>query len=455
MTHSFEYCHNGNKYYFVFHPLSSSLFEVDYAAFLVIKSKYEALSAQEEKDYALLQDAKICEIREEIAAMEKEGVLGIDSALDYKKSDIVKALCLHICHDCNLACVYCFAKEGTYNTERDYMSLEVGKRAVDFLLKNSAGRNSLEIDFFGGEPLLNMPVVKAVVEYAKTEGAKQGKQFSFTTTTNGLLLNDANIEYLNREMNNVVISIDGRRNIHNAVRRARNGKDCYDLILDNAKRFRAIRGDKSYYIRGTFTSANLDFATDVLELNDQGFDQISIEPVVLDHNDPLAIKPEHTERILEEYEKLSHEYIERRKTDKWFNFFHYMIDLESAPCIKKRLTGCGAGCEYLAVSPTGDIYPCHQFVGREEYKMGSVLTCEFNRAVQNTFADITVNRKEDCAACFAKYHCSGGCIVASLNYEKDLLTPYKPACALMKKRLEMSLAVYALEKAAKDSLLSR
>lgn len=450
MTHSFAYCHNGNKYYFAFHPLSSSLHQVDYAAFLVIKHRYESLTEAEKIDFSILSEKDLKEIEDELFAMEDAGMLGEGKLSDYKKSDIVKALCLHVCHDCNLACSYCFAKEGTYNTERDYMSTEVGKRAVDFLIQKSGGRSSLEIDFFGGEPLLNMPVIKAVVEYARAEGAKHNKQFSFTTTTNGLLLNDDNIAYLNREMSNVVISIDGRREVHNAVRCARNGKDCYDLILGNAKRFRAVRGDKSYYIRGTFSSANLDFASDVLELNNQGFDQISIEPAVLATDSYLALKIEHTERILAEYERLSHEYIERRKTSKYFNFFHFMIDLESAPCIKKRLTGCGAGCEYLAISPVGDIYPCHQFVGREEYRMGNVLSGEFDRALQSDFAEITVERKKDCADCFAKYHCSGGCIAASLNYEKDLLTPYKGACAMMKKRLEMSLAIYAIEKAAKE-----
>lgn len=423
---------------------------MDYAAFLVIKNRYELLTEQEKMDFDSISESEKKEIGEEILAMEEAGVLGVDDRLDYKKSDIVKALCLHICHDCNLACVYCFAKEGTYNTERDYMSFEVGKNAVDFLIEKSGTRNSLEIDFFGGEPLLNMPVIKAIVEYAKTEGAKRGKEFSFTTTTNGLLLNDANIEYLNREMNNVVISIDGRREIHNAVRRTRNGTECYDVILGNAKRFRAVRGDKSYFIRGTFTSANLDFASDVFALADEGFDQISVEPVVLQVNDTLAIKPEHVERVLCEYEKLSHEYIERRKTDKKFDFYHFVIDLESAPCIRKRLTGCGAGCEYLAVSPVGEIFPCHQFVGRDEYRMGNVMTKEFDRAKQSCFAEITVNRKTECANCFAKYHCSGGCIAASMNYEKDLLTPYKPACELMKKRLEMSLAIYAIEKACNE-----
>ncbi|NCA67969.1 MAG: thioether cross-link-forming SCIFF peptide maturase, partial [Clostridia bacterium] len=438
--------YSGNNYYFVFHPLSSSLHSVDYAAFLVIKNKYEQLTDQERIDYLNLDRNIVAEIEGEISLMEEGGSLAADETMDYKKSNIVKALCLHICHDCNLACVYCFAKEGTYNTERDYMSLEVGKKAVDFLIKMSGTRHNLEIDFFGGEPLLNMDVVKAIVDYAKQQAAIFNKEFSFTTTTNGVLLNDDNIAYLNREMDNVVISIDGRREVHNAVRKTRNGRDCYELILDNAKKFRAVRGDKKYYIRGTFTANNLDFAKDALSLNDCGFDQISIEPVVLDIEDKLAIKAEHIEQILEEYAILATEYIERRKSGKWFNFFHFMIDLETSPCIKKRLSGCGAGSEYLAVSPIGEIFPCHQFVGREEYRMGSVLNGEFNKEIQNTFADITVYKKKDCAECFAKYYCSGGCIAASMNYQKDLLTPYKPACDMMRKRLELSLAIYAIEK---------
>ncbi len=446
MTHCFSYCHEGNNRYFVFHPLSSSLHEVDYAAFLVVKARYESLEQAERQAFESLSRDTVNEIRAEIEEMERLGNIGGDSLMGYKKSDIVKALCLHICHDCNLACVYCFAKEGTYNTEKDYMSAEVGKKAVDFLISNSGKRHTLEIDFFGGEPLLNMPVVKEVVSYARGEAKKSGKEFSFTMTTNGLLLNDENIDYLNREMQNVVISIDGRREVHNAVRKTKNGRECYDTVLNNAKKFRDLRGDRSYYIRSTFTADNLDFAKDATALSDSGFDQISIEPVVLDNDSPLAIKSEHIPQILKEYEHLAEEYILRRKSGKWFNFFHFMIDLESSPCIKKRLSGCGAGCEYLAVSPTGEIYPCHQFVGHEQYCMGSVVTGDFDRAAQERFSDITVYKKDNCADCFAKYYCSGGCIAASMKYEKDLLTPYKAACEMMKKRLEVSLAVYAIEK---------
>lgn len=446
MIHTFSYYYNGNNYYFVFHPFSSSLHVVDYAAFLVIKNKYETLKNEEQQDYELLDYSIIKEIEGEIKAMEDEGTLYCDCTLEYQKSNIVKALCLHICHDCNLRCAYCFADDGTYNTQRDYMSADVGKAAVDFLIKNSGNRKNLELDFFGGEPLLNMGVVKEIVTYAKQKAKENNKKFSFTMTTNGLLLNEDNIRYLNEEMYNVVISIDGRKEVHNAVRKTANGKDCYQIILDNAKKFRKIRGDKQYFVRGTFTAKNLDFAKDAITLNDEGFDKISLEPVVLDLNDSLAIKPEHTQTILKEYETLASEYIKRRKEGKEFEFFHFMIDLEQSPCIKKRLTGCGAGCEYLAVSPKGKIYPCHQFVGKEEFLMGDVLSGELNKVLQNKFADITVYKKKDCADCFAKYYCSGGCIAASNNYEKDMLTPYKPACDMMRKRLELSLAIYAVER---------
>ncbi len=446
ITHSFEYRHNGKSHYFVFHPFSSSLHEVDYAAFLVIKHKYEALNECEKKDYDRLEKSLIEQIEGEVIEAEKRGVLGVDHTLKYNKSDIVKALCLHICHDCNLCCTYCFAGDGTYNTEKDYMSFEVGKAAVDFLIKNSGTRRNLEIDFFGGEPLMNVLVVKQIVEYAKSEGEKHGKTFSFTLTTNGVLLNEQNREFLNKEMYNVVISIDGRKEVHNLVRKTVNGKDCYDLILSNAQKFRKIRGDKQYFVRGTFTHNNLDFAKDVLALHDAGFDKVSLEPVVLDMDDPLAIKRSDTDRILEEYEVLAREYIKIRKADKDFEFFHFMIDLESSPCIRKRLTGCGAGCEYLAVSPVGDIYPCHQFVGKDEFLMGNVLSERLDKSIQQRFSDITVYKKKDCENCFAKYYCSGGCIAASNNYEKDLYTPYKPACDMMRKRLELSLAIWAIER---------
>ena len=326
------------------------------------------------------------------------------------------------------------------------MSFEVGKAAIDFLISHSGNRHNLEADFFGGEPLMNLDVVKQIVEYAKAECKKAGKVINFTMTTNCVLLDKDIIDWLNKEMFNIVLSIDGRPEVHNRMRRTHNDKDTQALVLKNAKAMRAVRGDKSYYARGTFTAHNLDFAEDVLYLNDQGFDQISMEPVVADESCDYAIREEHLPKILAEYDKLAEAYLDRRANGKWFNFFHFMIDLKNGPCVTKRLTGCGAGREYVAVSPVGDIYPCHQFVGgSEEYYMGNVLTGEFNRDIQSKFADIVVYDKEGCKDCFAKYYCSGGCCANSLNYAGSLLKPYKISCEMMRKRYELSLAIYAIE----------
>ncbi|MDE6188819.1 MAG: thioether cross-link-forming SCIFF peptide maturase, partial [Clostridia bacterium] len=351
MVHSFNFRYHSRTYCFIWDVESGSLHNVDYVAFLYAKKRYgQALSEKENLDYAAIDEVALKELDEEFSQLEKEGVLNTKSLPYAKRKRIgeIKALCLHICNDCNLRCKYCFADEGTYHTsERAYMSKEVGKKAIDFLIANSGKRKNLEVDFFGGEPLMNLSVVKAIVAYAREREKESGKSFNFTMTSNCVLLNDDTIDWLNKEMHNVVLSIDGRECVHNAVRKAVNGKDCYSLIAKNALKFAKVRGDKSYYVRGTFTAKNLDFASDVLALNDMGFDQISIEPVVTDIED-LKITKEHLPVILAEYERLAENYIDRRKTDKWFNFFHFMIDLESGPCIVKRLTGCGSGCEYLA-----------------------------------------------------------------------------------------------------------
>jgi uncharacterized protein len=448
MVYAFKYSLRGKPFYFLWDIESGSLHMADYPAYLVCGNKNNKLNEEERRDYNSLDGAQISEISEELISLEQSGLINMP-APDYhgimKRSEI-KALCLHICHDCNLRCSYCFGNEGTYNTERDYMSAEVGKKAIDFLIERSGNRRSLEVDFFGGEPLMNMDAVREILHYAEKRGAEEGKEFSFTITTNALLLNDENIDFINRKMYNVVISIDGRKDIHNCVRKTRNGNDAYDVILSNALKFRKIRGDKQYYIRGTFTGLNPDFYKDVLYLNDLGFDQLSIEPVVLPENHPLAIKKEQIPEVLESYVKLADEYIERRKSpEKWFNFFHFMLDLENGPCVTKRLTGCGAGAEYLAISPIGDIYPCHQFVGKDGFKMGSVNDGSFDGSIQSRFRAISVQNKERCHDCVAKYFCSGGCIANSFNYEHDLTKPYEAGCEMMRKRFELSLAIYAIE----------
>ena len=419
MVHAFNFCYHGRTYYFIWDVESGSLHNVDYVAFLYAKKKYAKLTDSKEiADFSVIPSDELIDLEDEFSYLEQQGALNTPCDVYAKRKRIgeIKALCLHICNDCNLRCKYCFADEGTYHTsERAYMSEEVGKKAIDFLIANSGKRNNLEVDFFGGEPLMNLSVVKSIVAYAREREKESGKTFYFTMTTNCVLLNDETIKWLNEEMHNVVLSIDGRECVHNAVRKAVNGKDCYSLIANNAIKFAKVRGNKSYYVRGTFTARNLDFSDDVLALNDMGFDQISMEPVVTDIDD-LKITKEHLPAILAEYEKLAEKYIDRRKTDKWFNFFHFMIDLEGGPCLVKRLTGCGSGCEYLAVTPTGGIYPCHQFAENKDYYMGNVFDGKLDLSVAEKFAENIVTNKPDCKDCIAKYYCSGGCVGNNLYF---------------------------------------
>lgn len=448
MVYCFTSDVSGNTEYFLYDVESGSLHNVDKSAYLVAKQKYSSLTDEEFLSYGLLTKAETEEIDSELSELERQGVLNSPATVyNLNCTGEIKALCLHICHDCNLRCPYCFAKDGTYNTPKDYMTFEVGAAAIDFLIEKSKNRQNLEVDFFGGEPLMNMGVVKRIVEYANEKVKEAGKSIHFTMTTNGVLLGEENRRWLNDNMFNVVISIDGRPEVHDKLRVTPNHKGCQALVLENAKEFRKIRGDKSYYIRGTFTANNLDFSKDVLYLNDEGFDQISVEPVVLPQSDPLAIKEEDIDKVLAEYDVLAKEYIKRRKTDKWFNFFHFMIDLKQGPCVYKRLRGCGAGNEYVAVTPTGDIYPCHQFAGQTEYKMGSVLDRTFDTNAQKRFAECTVYTKKGCSDCVAKYYCSGGCNANAVHFSGDINTPYKEACAMMRKRFLTSLAIYAAENA--------
>lgn len=448
MVHLFRYVRKGKEYFLMWDVESASLSVIDYAAFLYAKKRYATLSEEEEKAFFNVPEEEKNELAEEFDELEKEGALNSEPILtDFSKSaNEVKALCLHICHDCNLSCEYCFAGGGTYHTARDYMSAEVGKKAILFLIEHSGKRKNLEVDFFGGEPLMNMGPVKEIVSYARSIEQKFGKKFAFTMTTNCLLLNDENVEYLNKEMENVVLSVDGRKEIHNAVRHTRNGVDAYDVILKNALKMRKARGVKKYYVRGTFTAKNLDFCQDILALNDAGFDQISVEPVVLPEDHPLALKKEHLEIILAEYEKFTEEYITRRSDGRWFNFFHFMLDLDHGPCPNKRLTGCGAGTEYLAVTPTGDIYPCHQFAGLPDFLIGNVYRGIERQDIRDRFAKNCVLNKEHCNKCFAKYYCGGGCAANAYHFTGAIDGQYEMGCELTKKRLELSLAVAAIEK---------
>lgn len=362
-----------------------------------------------------------------------------------KKDSVVKAMCLHVAHDCNLSCEYCFANKGDYSGPKGVMSAEVGKKAIDFIIKSSGKRKNIEIDFFGGEPLMNMDAVREIVEYAEQEAEKHNKNFRFTITTNGILLDEKNKEYINSKMSNIVLSIDGRKQVNDRVRTCINGKGSYDIILPKFIDMAESRGQDNYYVRGTFTKYNKDFAEDVLHLADLGFKQISVEPVVTEAERPYALSEEDLPELFAEYEKLAKAIIKRKEEGKWFNFFHFMIDLEGGPCALKRVSGCGAGHEYVAVTPEGDIYPCHQFVGQEEYKMGSVLDGSFDKEQSKVFEECNLYTKPDCKNCWARFYCSGGCMATSVKYGGGMDKTYKIACELEKKRVECAIALKVLE----------
>ena len=363
----------------------------------------------------------------------------------WTKQTVVKALCLHIAHDCNLRCSYCFAGTGEYMGHRSLMSLEVGKKAVDFLIENSGNRRNLEVDFFGGEPLMNFDVVKGIVEYAREKEKESNKNFRFTITTNGILLDEEKRAYINENMHNVVLSLDGRKEINDEVRKRIDGKGSYDRILPLIKKMVDERGEKDYYVRGTFTRKNLDFGADVLHLADLGFDQISVEPVVAAKDSGLDIRNEDLKAVCDEYERLAKEYVDRRKNGQWFNFFHFMIDLEGGPCIAKRLRGCGSGTEYLAVTPEGELYPCHQFVGHKEFNLGNVYDGLNGNPIREIFSDTNVYTKPQCDSCWAKFYCSGGCAANAWQFNKDIKIPYEIGCELEKKRVECALWIKAQE----------
>ena len=392
----------------------------------------------------------IREALEEIEELKQDGVLFTEDVYeqyvkDFKsRKTVVKALCLHVAHDCNLGCKYCFAEEGEYHGRRAIMSYEVGRKALDFLIANSGNRRNLEVDFFGGEPLMNWEVVKQLVAYGRSKEKEFNKNFRLTMTTNGMLMTDEVVDFLNKEMANVVLSIDGRKEINDKMRPTRNGKgSSYDIIMPKFKKFAKSRGDKSYYIRGTFTKYNLDFANDVLHFADEGFKEISVEPVVAAPEEDYAIHEEHLPQILEEYDRLAKEYIKRKKAGNGFNFFHFNIDLTQGPCVAKRLSGCGSGTEYLAVTPWGDLYPCHQFVGQEQFLLGTVDTGITNTEVRDEFKLCNVYAKEKCRNCFARFYCSGGCAANSWNYDGSITGAYDIGCEMQKKRIECAIMIKA------------
>lgn len=392
---------------------------------------------------------EIDEVLSELSELEAEGSWDAPAQAyqPLQGENVIKAMCLHVAHDCNLRCDYCFAGKGAYHSCKALMPLEVGKAALDFLMARSGDRTNLEVDFFGGEPLMNFAVVKALVAYGRELEGQFGKKIAFTMTTNCLLIDQEVVDFCREEIHNVVISLDGRREVHDGVRHTLAGGGSYEVLLPKAQALGLARqrDGQEYYVRGTFTHRNLDFAQDVLSLADAGFEQVSVEPVVLGEGDPLAIVEEDLPRIYAEYDRLADIILEREREGKWFNFFHFMVDLENGPCLAKRMSGCGAGCEYAAVTPQGEIYPCHQFVGQPEYAMGNVLTGEYDRNIRETFAACHVGNKPDCQACWAKYHCSGGCAANAVQYGGGLDKPYRLACEMQRKRLEIALDLYSME----------
>ena len=440
MVHVFNY----KEHYYIFDTGSSSLHECDEKGALLMREKLG-----EAVDTSRISETERKEYEADFAELEKQGLLFKEEVRVYPpKSNEVKALCLHICHDCNLRCRYCFADEGAYHAKREFMSLDVAKKAVDFLIENSGNRKVLETDFFGGEPLMNFDVVKKTVLYAKEEAAKRGKKFLFTLTTNGLLLTGEIADFLNEEMENVVLSLDGRKEVHDAVRKTANGKGSFDLVIENLKNFVKIRGDKHYYVRGTFTAKNLDFGNDVLFLADSGFDSISMEPVVTDIPD-LAITGKELPAICREYDRLCDEFLAREAEGKGFNFFHFNVDLEGGPCLSKRVSACGAGNEYFSVVPNGDIYPCHQFAGDRDFRMGSVFEGKLDEKIRAQFRDSCLFTRKKCDGCFAKYICSGGCSANNYHFNGDINDPYEITCEMMRKRIEDGMHILAERKRRK------
>ncbi len=361
----------------------------------------------------------------------------------YSVASPVKAMCLNIAHDCNLRCKYCFASTGDFGTGRKMMTFETGRRAIDFLIDKSEDRENLELDFFGGEPLMNFDTVKQIVEYARSREKECGKRFRFTITTNGLLLDDDKIDFINKEMSNVVLSIDGRKETNDNVRIRVDGSGCYDSILPKFKKLVEQRGDKEYYVRGTFTKYNIDFSEDVFSLYNEGFDQISVEPVVCGSENPYALTEKELSEIFKEYERLAERILENEEKGEKFNFFHFMLDLDQGPCAIKRLRGCGCGNEYVAVTPDGDIFPCHQFVGIDEFKMGNLYEGTFNQDMKSDFAAAHVYTKPECRECWAKFYCSGGCNANNYMYAGDVHNAHRFSCQIEKKRLECAIMLKA------------
>ena len=448
-----------NGYNIVLDSCSGSIHVVDDVAYDLIAgyktTPTDALIAQTLAQYGHLEGVNEAEIRaclEDIQALEAQGKLfspdSFEDLATHKEHSpqVIKAMCLHVAHTCNLNCSYCFASQGKYHGKRALMSYEVGKQAFDFLIANSGSRRNLEVDFFGGEPLMNWDVVKQLVAYAREQEKIYNKNFRFTLTTNGMLVDDDVIDFCNKEMHNVVLSLDGRKEIHDRLRVDYAGKGSYDRIVPKFQEFVKRRGDKEYYMRGTFTHANPDFTKDLLHMADLGFDRLSMEPVVCAPGDPAALTDEDIQVVKEQYEILAEEMLKRRKEGRPFTFYHYMLDLTGGPCIYKRLSGCGSGTEYVAVTPWGDLYPCHQFVGEEKYKLGDIWNGITNEAIRQEFRSCNAYSRPDCRDCWARLYCSGGCAANAYHATGSISGVYHQGCELFKKRIECAIMLQIAQK---------
>lgn len=447
-----------NGYNIALDVFSGSVHAVDEVAFDAIgmypDHTPEEIEIQLLEKYSDRPDVTAEELREilaDIAALKSDGKLFTedvyaDRAFDFKNRHAeLKALCLHVAHTCNLNCSYCFAAQGKYHGERALMSFETGKRALDFLIENSGSRRNLEVDFFGGEPLMNFDVVKRLVEYARSIEKEKNKHFRFTLTTNGVLLDDEVTEFANRECHNVVLSLDGRKSVHDRLRKTVSGQGSYDVIVPKFQEFVKKRGDKGYYVRGTFTKNNIDFTEDIFHMADLGFTELSMEPVVCAPDEPYALTEDDLPVLFEQYEILAKEMLRRKKEGRPFTFYHYMLDLAGGPCIYKRISGCGSGTEYLAVTPWGELYPCHQFVGDPKYSMGNIYDGIQNTALQQEFKLCNAYARPDCKDCWAKLYCSGGCAANAYHATGSIKGIYKYGCELFKKRIECAVMMQVAE----------
>lgn len=454
MIHSYKM----KGYNIIIDQNSGCVHSVDEVAYDIInmfesepKEKIKAfiLDKYSKRDDVTPEDIDLC--FEDIEALIKDGRLFAkdafeNSALDFKKRQgVLKAICLHVAHDCNLACKYCFAGKGEYDGPKGLMSFEAGKRALDFLVEKSGTRKNLEVDFFGGEPLLNWEVCKKLVEYGRSIEKEHGKNFRFTLTTNGVLVNDEVIDFCNREMGNVVLSLDGRKETHDRLRTTCNGKGSYDLIVDKFKKFANARNQADYYMRGTYTHYNADFSKDIIHMADLGFKELSIEPVVSDPTEPYALKENDLPILKEQYEILADEMLRRYRNGNGFTFYHYMIDLNSGPCIVKRISGCGVGTEYMAVTPSGELYPCHQFVGDEKFLLGDIWKGVTNTTILDEFKGCNVYSHPECKDCFAKLYCSGGCAANAYHTTGSVNGIYEFGCELHRKRIECAIMLKVAE----------